>query len=328
MSLIALTMGDATGIGPEIIIKTFAERDFIAKYPSVVIGDLGVLQRTAQSLGVMLNIAPLQAVTDAQPTPGKMDVLTVSHLPNDLPMGKVAASAGHAAYLALRSAISLAQNGAIAGICTAPIHKEAFAAAGVPYPGHTEMLATLTGSADYAMLLAAPQLRAILVTVHCSLHEAIARLTLDSELRIIRLAQRSLLAMGIRQPRIAVAGLNPHAGEGGLFGNEDQDIIAPAIAAARREGIDASGPHPGDTVFMQARRGRYDIVVAQYHDQGLIPIKLLGVEDGVNVTVGLPFVRTSPDHGTAFDIAGQGIADPSSLKCALALAHQLALTQP
>ena len=172
-------------------------------------------------------------------------------------------------------------------------------------------------------MLANPQLRTLLVTVHCSIVEAVRKLSVPLELRIIRLAHRSLQGMGIAQPRIAVAGLNPHAGEGGLFGSEDMAIIAPAVEQARAEGIDAVGPLPADTVFMHARRGRYDIVVAQYHDQGLIPVKLLGVEDGVNVTVGLPFVRTSPDHGTAFDIAGRGVADPASLKTALDTAHQL-----
>ena len=194
----------------------------------------------------------------------------------------------------------------------------------MPYPGHTEMLADLSGTSDFAMMLVNPHLRTVLVTVHCSIADAIRRLSVSLELRIIRLAHRSLIQMGNASPRIAVAGLNPHAGEGGLFGREDLDIIAPAVAQAQAEGIDAVGPLPGDTVFMQARKGRYDIVVAQYHDQGLIPVKLLGVEDGVNVTLGLPFVRTSPDHGTAFDIAGQGVADPASLKTALAVAHQLA----
>lgn len=233
------------------------------------------------------------------------------------------AAAGRAAFEAIRHAIDWANQGRIAAICTAPIHKEALAAAGVPYPGHTEMLADLSGTADCAMMLANPQLRTLLVTVHCSIVEAVRKLSVPLELRIIRLAHRSLQGMGMAQPRIAVAGLNPHAGEGGLFGSEDRDIIAPAVEQARAEGIDAVGPLPGDTVFMHARKGRHDIVVAQYHDQGLIPVKLLGVEDGVNVTVGLPFVRTSPDHGTAFDIAGRGVADPASLKTALATAHQL-----
>ena len=188
----------------------------------------------------------------------------------------------------------------------------------------TQALLVVLALSDIGHGAKQPVRRTMLVTVHCSLLDAVGKLSIALELRIIRLAHRTLQTMGMANPRVAVAGLNPHAGEGGLFGREDVDIIAPAIAQARAEGIDASGPHPGDTVFMQARRGRYDIVVAQYHDQGLIPVKLLGVEDGVNVTAGLPFVRTSPDHGTAFDIAGQGIADATSLKTALHMAHQLA----
>jgi 4-hydroxythreonine-4-phosphate dehydrogenase len=253
-----------------------------------------------------------------------MQVVNLSSLPANLRHGEVSAKAGLAAFHAIRQSIEWANQGRVSAICTAPIHKEALAAAGVPYPGHTEMLAHLSGTSDYGMMLANPHLRTLLVTVHCSILEAVAKLSIERELQVIRLAHRSLQSMGIVRPRIAVAGLNPHAGEGGLFGSEDTELIAPAVAQAREEGIDAVGPLPGDTVFMQARKGRFDIVIAQYHDQGLIPVKLLGVEDGVNVTVGLPFVRTSPDHGTAFDIAGQGIADPASLKTALATAHQLA----
>ena len=269
-------------------------------------------------------------MAEVAPQPGVLDVLRVpsaSALPDDLPVGVVSAAAGQAAFDAIHTAINLAVRGEIAGICTAPIHKEALAAAHVPYPGHTEMLADLSGTRDYAMMLVNPTLRTILVTVHCSMLDAVAKLSVESELRIIRLAHRAMRDLGIDRPRVAVAGLNPHAGEGGLFGREDLDIIAPAIRLAQKEGIDASGPWPGDTVFMNARRGRFDIVVAQYHDQGLIPVKLAGVEDGVNITVGLPFVRTSPDHGTAFDIAGKGIADPASLQIAIQTAHQFVRSQ-
>lgn len=328
--LIAVTMGDAAGIGPEIIVKTFANAAFIAEHPSFVIGDAGVLRRQAVTLGLALEIREIGAVADVAPQPGVLDVLCVpgaEPLPADLPLGAVNAAAGRAAFDAIRTAIELAVRGEIAGICTAPIHKEALAAAHVPYPGHTEMLADFSGTRDYAMMLVNPTLRTILVTVHCSMLDAIARLSIESELRIIRLANRAMRELGIESPRVAVAGLNPHAGEGGLFGREDLDIIAPAIQLARDEGIDASGPWPGDTVFMNACRGRFDIVVAQYHDQGLIPVKLAGVEDGVNITVGLPFVRTSPDHGTAFDIAGKGIADPASLRVALQTAHQFIVAQ-
>ena len=323
--LIAVTMGDAAGIGPEIIVKTFANTAFVAEHPSFVIGDAGVLRRQVHALGLELPIREVDSMAEIGPKPGVLDCLRVpgaKPLPAGLPLGTVTAAAGQAAFGAIHTAIDLAVRGEIAGICTAPIHKEALAAAHVPYPGHTEMLADLSGTRDYAMMLVNPTLRTILVTVHCSMLDAIAKLSVESELRIIRLAYRAMRDLGIERPRVAVAGLNPHAGEGGLFGREDLEIIEPAVRLAQNEGIDASGPWPGDTVFMNARRGRFDIVVAQYHDQGLIPVKLAGVEDGVNITVGLPFVRTSPDHGTAFDIAGKGIADPTSLQVALETAHQ------
>lgn len=325
--LIAVTMGDASGIGPEIILKTFSNAAFIAEHPSFAIGDAGALRRQARALRLDLEIREVHSVADVASRPGALDVLRApgaNMLPEDLPVGASNAAAGQAAFEAIRTAIDLAVRGEIAGICTAPIHKEALAAAHVPYPGHTEMLADLSGTRDYAMMLVNPTLRTILVTIHCSMLDAISKLSVAAELRIIRLAYRAMRDLGIERPRVAVAGLNPHAGEGGLFGREDLDIIAPAIQLARNEGIEASGPWPGDTVFMNARRGRFDIVVAQYHDQGLIPVKLAGVEDGVNITVGLPFVRTSPDHGTAFDIAGRGIADPASLQVALQTAHQFA----
>lgn len=324
MKPVVITFGDAAGIGPEIVAKTFADTRFMEQYPAFVAGDLGILKQAASRWGPSLVVEPISAPEEFTPAAGCMQVVSLSALPADLRHGEVSAQAGQAAFQAIRQSIEWANDGRVSAICTAPIHKEALAAAGVPYPGHTEMLADLSGTSDYGMMLANPHLRTLLVTVHCSLLDAVRKLSVERELQVIRLAHRSLRSMGIAQPRIAVAGLNPHAGEGGLFGSEDMELIAPAVAQAKQEGIDAVGPLPGDTVFMQARKGRFDIVVAQYHDQGLIPVKLLGVEDGVNVTVGLPFVRTSPDHGTAFDIAGQGIADPSSLKTALATAHQLA----
>lgn len=323
MKAVAMTFGDAAGIGPEIVAKTFADTAFMKANPAFVVGDIGVMRRAAALWGPSLDVQAITGPEQHRPVSRTLQVVNTSDLPPELPSGVVSADAGRAAFEAIRCAIGWANEGRIAALCTAPIHKEALAAAGVPYPGHTEMLADLSGTADYGMMLANPQLRTLLVTVHCSIVEAVRKLSVPLELRIIRLAHRSLRGMGIAQPRIAVAGLNPHAGEGGLFGSEDMAIIAPAVEQARAEGIDAVGPLPGDTVFMHARTGRYDIVVAQYHDQGLIPVKLLGVEDGVNVTVGLPFVRTSPDHGTAFDIAGRGVADPASLKTALATAHQL-----
>jgi 4-hydroxythreonine-4-phosphate dehydrogenase len=247
-------------------------------------------------------------------------------LPPDLPWGRIDARAGAACHAYIQRAIDLARAGQVSGLVTAPIHKEALRAAGCPHPGPTEMLAERSGTQDFAMMLANDELRVLLVSIHVPLQQAIASVTPDNELRAIRLAHQACLAFGIARPRVAVAGLNPHAGENGLFGDEDRGVIAPAIAAARAQGIDASGPWPGDTVFMRARRGEFDVVVAQYHDQGLIPVKYLGVDQGVNITVGLPFVRTSVDHGTAFDIAGSGRADPASLACALRQAAAMVAT--
>ena len=323
LSRVALSFGDAAGIGPEIIVKTFADAAFMHRHPAFVVGDAAVLRRAAARWAPSLQLQVIDAPEQHQSAAGTVQVVDLGGVPVDLQPGRVSAAAGRAAFDAVRQAIAWANAGRVGALCTAPLHKEALAAAGVPYPGHTEMLAELSGTPDVGMMLVNPWLRTMLVTVHCALAEAVRRLSVPLELRTIRLAHRSLQAMGIGQPRIAVAGLNPHAGEGGLFGSEDRDLIAPAVAQARNEGIDATGPLPGDTVFMHARMGRYDLVVAQYHDQGLIPVKLLGVEDGVNITAGLPFVRTSPDHGTAFDIAGHGLADPASLKAALATAHQL-----
>lgn len=325
---IAISMGDAAGIGPEIVVKTLAGAAVMRDTPAFVIGDAGILIRDAARFNCLVKIRTIDHPHQHEARAGVIDVMAVSDLPANLPYGEISAEAGAAAYHAIRTGIDLAMKGEIRALCTAPIHKEALSAAGVPFPGHTEMLAEFSGTQDYGMLLMNPQLRTILVTVHCSVADAVKRLNVALELRIIRLAHRTLQQFGIAHPRIAVAGLNPHAGEGGLFGREDIDIIAPAIAQARAEGVDVIGPLPGDTVFMHARRGRYDIVVAQYHDQGLIPVKLLGVEDGVNITAGLPFVRTSPDHGTAFDIAGQGLADPASMLTALRTAHTLANQRP
>jgi len=244
-------------------------------------------------------------------------------LPDDLPFGRLDSRAGEAAFRYLEKAIALASEGRAAAIATAPLNKEAMHLAGHRYPGHTEILADLTGTGDYAMMLVTPDLKVIHVSTHVALREAIERATTERELAVMRLAHDSLRALGVERPRVAVAGLNPHAGENGLFGTEDAERIAPAVEWARGEGIDATGPHPPDTVFMRARRGEFDVVVVQYHDQGHIPVKLMGFDTGVNVTVGLPFFRTSVDHGTAFDIAGTGEADPTSMRAALDLARTL-----
>lgn len=322
--LLAVTMGDPSGIGPEIIVKMFARRPERAHW--VVMGDPLVMHHAAAMLDPALRVRAITSLNDAIFDGRALNVLCTSQLQSLPPVSQVSAIGGRAAFDAIVAAIELAREGKVHGIVTAPIHKEALSAAGLSYPGHTEMLADLGGAPKVAMMLANEEIRTVLVTIHCSLSEAIRRGDFAAQMDAIRLAHSGAQALGIANPRVAVAGLNPHAGEGGLFGDEEINIIRPAIEAARAEGIDASGPWPGDTVFMQARNGRFDIVVAQYHDQGLIPVKYMGVEKGVNVTLGLPFVRTSPDHGTAFDIAGRGIADPSSLETAFDYALRLKAT--
>lgn len=313
-------MGDAAGIGPEIIVKMFATG---LPYPTLVYGDAGVLEATIAQLNMAdsLHVELVSEPELASWTPGSIPVLNRwQALPETLPLGQLNAQAGRGAYEYLCHAIDDAQAGRLRAIVTAPLNKKAMQAGGIDYPGHTEILAERTGTSRYAMMLANTELRVILVTIHVPLQQVCTLITYETELDTIRLAHQACLQAGIAQPRIAVAGVNPHAGEDGRFGQEEIKVIAPAITQARAEGINANGPFPGDTVFMRARQGEFDIVVAQYHDQGLIPVKYLGVDEGVNVTVGLPFVRTSVDHGTAFDIAGQGIADPGSLRAAYNLA--------
>jgi 4-hydroxythreonine-4-phosphate dehydrogenase len=318
-----VTMGDAAGIGPEIVVKAFARG---AAGGCVVVGDPAVMRRAG---------APMTAVIErpadlADVPPGCLPVIAPTGLPvglAELPWGRIDARCGAAAAICIEHAVRCVLAGEAAAIVTAPIHKQALAAAGVPFPGHTEMLQTLAAAGGplppVRMMLANDELRVVLVTIHVSLREAIDALDFDAVLDTIRIADASVALPGGARPRIAVAGLNPHAGEGGRFGSEELRFIAPAVAAAHAEGIAASGPFAPDTVFMRARRGEFDVVVAMTHDHGLIPVKYLGVEQGVNVTLGLPFVRTSPDHGTAFDIAGRGVADPASLMAALRAARAL-----
>ena len=334
-SPIVITMGDACGIGPETIAKLFRGSQASACF---VLGDVGVMRRAVRLTGSGLVVAEIDAPEAViELPPNVLPVLQARTLPADLldaPLGAIDARAGAAAARCIEQAVTLARRGDVSAIVTAPVNKEALAAAGVAFPGHTEMLQSLaTGPGGMPppvrMMLANDELRTVLVTVHQSLRSAIDAVTFDAVLGTLRIAHRAAAGWGQTAPRIAVAGLNPHAGEGGLFGDEEITIIAPAIAAARAEGIDARGPYAPDTVFMRARQapghpGEFDIVVAMTHDHGLIPIKYLGVEHGVNVTLGLPFVRTSPDHGTAFDIAGTGVADASSLAAALAMARRLA----
>jgi 4-hydroxythreonine-4-phosphate dehydrogenase len=319
---IAITMGDACGIGPEIIAMLFADAGSLP--PTLVIGDEGIIRRAVQLLALPLTVTVIDSPEDFQLTANTIHVISLSKLPEDLPYGQLDARSGKAAFDYIWTAIDLALQNRIRAVVTAPINKEALRLAGFHYPGHTEILADFSETKDFAMMLMNDDLRVILVTIHVSLREAIEQVTMESELRTIRLAHQAMTQLGIARPRIAVAGLNPHAGEHGLFGPEDESVIRPAIQQAQTEGIEVSGPWPGDTVFMNARQGQFDIVVAQYHDQGLIPVKYLGVDEGVNITVGLPFVRTSVDHGTAFDIAGTGQASHASLRVAVEQAALLA----
>ena len=334
-----ITLGDACGVGPEIIAQAFAQGQ---ANDCCVVGDVAVLRRALRQLGLSLPVVQLDSVAEPTP-PGCLPIWQVPGLPRDLAelaMGQINAASGAAAAACICAAVAAIQSGQAQGLVTAPIHKEAWAKAGVEFPGHTEMLQALAAGVDgnaplvgtalppVRMMLANEELRTVLVTIHCSLRQAIEQISQDSVFQTIVIAHRALQSFGIAAPRIAVAGLNPHAGEGGLFGDEEVLHIAPAIAQAQAQGISAQGPFAPDTVFMRARHtathaGEFDLVIAMTHDHGLIPVKYLGVEQGVNVTLGLPFVRTSPDHGTAFDIAGNGQADASSLLAAIRMARRL-----
>ncbi|RZI84196.1 MAG: 4-hydroxythreonine-4-phosphate dehydrogenase PdxA [Rubrivivax sp.] len=338
--VLALTMGDACGIGPEIVTALWLDQ---APPRAVVVGCPQVMRRAAAWVaGVRGQTAPevleIQDPSNLASVPvGVLPVWLPPGLPADLmqaPIGQIDLRAGQAAAACIRGAVRLAQAGQVAGIVTAPLHKEALALAGEPYPGHTELLqaeGTPPGlpPAPVRMMLANDQLKTVLVTIHMALRQAIEAVTFDAVLETIRITHDSARRWGVAAPRIAVAGLNPHAGEGGLFGDEELRIIGPAVQAAQAQGLNVTGPLAPDTVFMRARHappvhdGEFDVVIAMYHDQGLIPVKYLGLDQGVNVTLGLPFVRTSPDHGTAFDLAGTGRADPSSLRHAWEMARRL-----
>ncbi len=332
-------MGDPAGIGPEIILKALASPGQRGQHPGPLPDTLpgalpGALPGNAAEPGRRPNpddfvvygdpelLASRARMLGLDPEPLRIEAC--ARVPPDLPPGRLDARAGEAAYQAVHRATLDALAGRVRAVVTAPLNKEALHAAGHAYPGHTEILATLSGGVPVRMMLANDELATVLVTIHQPLREAIASLSTASILETVQLTDRHLRRAGVAAPRIAVAGLNPHAGEGGLIGREEIEIIEPAVRQARAAGIDASGPHPPDTVFMQARGfARFDVVIAMYHDQGLIPVKYLGLDEGVNITIGLPFVRTSPDHGTAFDIAGTGAADPRSLLAAIRMADRL-----
>ena len=341
-----ITLGDAAGIGPEIIIKAF--RDAPEQLQGcVVVGDLAVMQRAARLLAQcelhepQMHVQLVSRLAEAAQVtaPFTIPVLQVASplAVDQLPAwGKVSATAGKLAAECVVWAANAALRGEASAVVTAPLHKEALFAAGVPFPGHTEMLqACAAAHADVAvddmpvrMMLANPELKTVLVSIHVSLRQAIDAVTIDNILQTLRITHEAELASTGRPPHMAVAGLNPHAGEGGLMGREELDIIIPALQQARAQGLHVCGPFAPDTVFMRARAkngqpGEFDVVIAMYHDQGLIPVKYLGVEQGVNVTLGLPLVRTSPDHGTAFDVAGTGKADASSLLAAVGMARTM-----
>lgn len=341
---IAITMGDPAGVGPEIVAKVFRDAPELVR-GCFVAGDVATLRRASRCIAgpgvVPVPVAAIDTAADVHRMPPRcIPVLQVVTEPELVPLGAVSAAAGRMAGQCVVWAADAALRGEIAALVTAPLHKESLAAAGPPYdrfPGHTEMLqhrAALAGGIAVAqlpvrMMLANDELRTVLVSIHVALRQAIDAVTTANVHETLLITDASLTALLGRRPRIAVAGLNPHAGEGGLFGTEERDAIVPAIDAARAQGLDVAGPFAPDTVFMRARaaqgaRGAFDVVVAMYHDQGLIPVKYLGVDKGVNVTLGLPLVRTSPDHGTAFDIAGTGRADPSSLVQAIRMARDLA----
>ncbi len=324
--IIGITMGDAAGIGPEVIVKSLSHPDVAQAHHCVVIGDLRRLQLAAEICNVEVSFNIIEQPEQATFDDGRINLIAVGSLPPDLPFGALSAEAGEAAYQYIVRACEYAVTGQIQAICTAPLNKEALHLAGRNYPGHTELLAALTGVPEVSMLLSSERLKVIHVTTHIGLRDAIDRIEPGLVLRTIQRGHRTLVESGIPHPRIAVCGINPHAGENGLFGyGEEEEKIVPAVQAAQAEGIDARGPLPADTVFFLASRGDFDLVVAMYHDQGHGPIKVLGIDAGVNITVGLPVIRTSVDHGTAFDIAGTGKADDASMIEALRQADALAL---
>ncbi|MBI5408912.1 MAG: 4-hydroxythreonine-4-phosphate dehydrogenase PdxA [Nitrospirae bacterium] len=315
--LLAITMGDPAGIGPEVIAKALAGHE--SECGAIVIGSSEVMKDAVRSLEISLKVRRVSSPSEMNPAPGVIELIDVGGK-GPFEKGRPTKEGGLISYLAVKRAVELALEGSVKGIVTAPISKEAIGMAGLKWPGHTEMLAELTGTRDFAMMLVGGKLRVILVTIHASLKSVPGLITKDSVLKTISLAVGACKMLGIEEPRIAVAGLNPHAGEAGRFGDEEEKIISPAISEAMASGIRIGGPYPPDTVFMKAARGDFDIVVAMYHDQGLIPLKLLAFDSGVNMTIGLPFIRTSPDHGTAFDIAWKGKANPSSMTHAISLA--------
>ena len=317
-------MGDPAGIGPEVVLKALLVDSGLRDERFIVLGDRGVFERTVHECGIDVEWDVVTSPDEIDAASGDRVLVDFGNVPADLPR-EPTVQGGRASLDYFHAAIDLAMTGSAHAIATAPIHKTALGLAGCPHPGHTEILAERTASADFVMMLAGPMLRVALVTIHVPLRQVFELLTTDRVARTITVTDRGLRELfGIEEPRIAVAGLNPHAGENGRFGCEEADIISPAIERARREGINCCGPHPPDTVFNNALNGKFDAVVVMYHDQGLIAIKTSCFETAVNITLGLPIVRTSADHGTAYDIAGKGKADCTSMARAIELAGRFA----
>lgn len=322
MKKLAITAGDPGGIGPEIIVRALASGEPYRHCIPVVIGDPGIMQEAASLADLPVTINEIRSPSEAATSKDVVNLISPGN-PQVFIKCRPSKGGGEACAGYIRKAVELAMNRKVDGVVTAPISKEALKMAGFSWPGHTEMIAELTGTTDYAMMLTGGPLKVILATIHTSLRSVPDLITRARVLRTVRLAKRACEMFGIRQPKIVVAGLNPHAGESGIFGDEELSEILPAVEDALREGIPVSGPFPPDTIFNKAYKGEVDIVVCMYHDQGLIPLKMIAFDKGVNVTVGLPIIRTSPDHGTAYDIAWQGKADPSSMIEAIKFASML-----
>ena len=319
--LLVITMGDAAGSGPEIIAKTLAESEISAVCRCVVIGDADTMRESLQITGVPGKVRAIEKITEALFKDGVIEVVDLHNIQlNKLTRGRVDPMTGKAAFEYIKLAAELALAGECDAIVTSAINKESLNKAGYHYDGHTQLLAELCGVPEVAMMLVSGQLRVTHVTTHVSLHEAIEMIRPERILTVIKLTNEAVRQMSVNKPRIAVAGLNPHAGESGLFGDEEAKYIKPAIEAACRQGMNVTGPFPPDSVFFRASEGQFDAVIAMYHDQGHIAIKMLGITQGVNVTLGLPIIRTSVDHGTVFGKAGKGTADPTSLMEAIKLA--------
>lgn len=328
-------MGDPCGIGPEVVARALTRPPCVGEARPLVVGSAEVLNRAIGLTGAALKTRPVTQARDALYEPGVIDVVDIPADLKELPYGQVSPAGGEAAFRAVEKVIRLALANQVDATVTGPLNKEAMNLAGFHYNGHTEIYAEMTGTRNYCMMLADGELRVVHVSTHVSLAEACRRCKKDRELAVIRLAYHTCKSLGIQRPRIGVAGLNPHAGENGLFGREEIEEIAPAVEAARAEGIDVQGPLPPDTIFSKANGGLFDIVVAQYHDQGHIPLKVLGFRmnretglwdnvTGVNITLGLPIIRSAVDHGTAFDQAGKGTASEQSMVNALDYGLRLA----